>query len=85
MKQAMIVGLLIADRIKESGRTQNILSKYAHLIRSRMGFHEVTSEVCSRVGIIMLQLTGQPSEWKKMLDELKAVGGLEVKTMSFEL
>ncbi len=85
MKQAMIVGLLIADRIKESGRTQNILSKYAHLIRSRMGFHEVTSEVCSRVGIITLQLTGQPSEWERMLDELKAVGGLEVKTMSFEL
>ncbi len=84
MKEIMIIGLLIADRIKESGRTQQVLSKYAHIIRSRLGFHEVSEEVCSRVGIILLQLEGAPEDWSKLLDELKAIGGIEVRTMNFE-
>lgn len=84
MKEIMIIGLLITDRIKESGRTQQVLSKYAHIIRSRLGFHEVNEEVCSRVGIVLLQLAGKPEDWKLLLNELQAIGGVEVKTMNFE-
>ena len=33
MKETRIIGLLIRDRIKEAGRVQLTLTKYAHLIR----------------------------------------------------
>ena len=83
MTETRILGLLITDRIKEAGRTQKLLSKYSRLIRSRLGFHELNDNVCSRSGIIVLHLTGQPAEWKELEDELSQIGGLEVQNMSF--
>jgi ribosome biogenesis SPOUT family RNA methylase Rps3 len=83
MKEIRIVGLLITDRIKEAGRTQQLLSNYAHIIKSRLGFHEVTEDVCSRVGVIILQLSGDPEEFDRLEGELGLIGGLEIKHMSF--
>ena len=60
-----------------------LLSKYSKLIRSRLGFHELNDNVCSRSGIIVLHLTGQPEEWKEFEEELAEIGGLEVQNMSF--
>ena len=83
MKEIRIIGLLITDRIKEAGRTQQALTKYAHVIKSRLGFHEVTEDVCSRVGIIILQLAGSSEECIKLEDELGLIGGLEIQRMVF--
>lgn len=83
MKETRILGILIRDRIKESGRTQGILTKFAHLIRSRLGFHEVTTDVCSRTGVMILQLSGKSEEWDVFQQELEQIGGVEVKVMSF--
>ncbi len=83
MTETRILGLLITDRIKEAGRTQLLLSKYSKLIRSRLGFHELNDNVCSRSGIIVLHLTGLPEEWKEFEAELRLIGGLEIQFMSF--
>jgi len=85
MKEIRILGLLITDRIKEAGRTQQTLTKFAHVIKSRLGFHEVTEEVCSRVGVIILQLSGDASECSKLEEELGQIGGLELQRMVFSL
>jgi hypothetical protein len=84
MAETRILGLLITDRIKEAGLTQVTLSKHAKLIQTRLGFHELTENVCSRVGIILLHLTGSAEEWDVLEAELRQIGGLEVKQMSFE-
>jgi hypothetical protein len=83
MTETRILGLLISDRIKEAGRTQLMLSKYSKLIRTRLGFHELNENVCSRSGIIILHLTGSPAEWEEFENELSEIGGLEVQNMSF--
>ncbi len=83
MKEIRILGLLITDRIKEAGLTQMALSKYAFLIKSRLGFHEVSEEVCSRVGVIILQLSGKPEDCDQLETALSLIGGLEVKRMVF--
>lgn len=83
MTETRILGLLITDRIKEAGRTQLTLSKYSRLIRSRLGFHELNDNVCSRSGIIVLHLTGNPIDWLEFEGELAKIGGLEVQNMSF--
>jgi len=80
-----VLGLLIKDRIKESGRTQKVLTKYAHLIKSRLGFHEVTADVCSRVGVIILQVSGDAASCQQFEEELHAIGGIEVQKMTFSL
>jgi len=83
MTETRILGLLISDRIKEAGRTQLTLSKYSRLIRTRLGFHELNDNVCSRSGIIVLHLTGNQEEWSVFEKELGEIGGLEVQNMSF--
>jgi len=83
MNQIRIIGLLITDRIKEAGLTQKALTKYAHVIKSRLGFHEVTEDVCSRAGVIILQLAGNIAECEKLEKELEQIGGLELQRMVF--
>jgi hypothetical protein len=85
MKELRIIGLLITDRIKEAGHTQQVLTRYSHVIKSRLGFHEVTEEVCSRVGVVILQLAGSTEECTKLEEELGKVGGLDIQRMIFNL
>jgi hypothetical protein len=83
MTETRILGLLISDRIKEAGRTQAVLSRHARIIRSRLGFHEVSEDKCSRTGIMMLHLTGTQDEWAALETELTSIGGLQVQRLSF--
>jgi hypothetical protein len=83
MKETRIIGLLIRDRIKEAGRTQLALTKYAHLIKSRLGFHELNENTCSRAGVILLQLAGSSEEWLAFEEEIATIGGVEMQKMSF--
>ena len=85
MNELRVLGIQVFDRIKEAGRTQSVLSRYAHCIRTRLGFHELTSEVCSRDGFIILELTGESGDWDKLQEELDGIGGLNLQVMSFDL
>jgi hypothetical protein len=84
MNEIGILALLIRDRVKEAGKTQAVISKYASIVRSRLGFHELSEISCSRTGIIILQLTGDIRKQRQLEQELREIGGLEVKSISFE-
>ncbi len=84
MQKTIILGILVYDRIKEAGRTQEVLSKHADVIRTRLGFHELSETVCSRVGTIVLILQGDPEKWAQLETDLAEVGGVEVKKISFD-
>ena len=83
MAQFKILGILIKDRIKEAGKTQDVLTRYGSIISSRMGLHEVSTEKCSRVGMIILQLSGDSSQWGELEEELGGIEGIEVQNMNF--
>ncbi|MFO7924804.1 MAG: hypothetical protein R6U58_14055 [Bacteroidales bacterium] len=85
MHELRILGLQVFDRIKEAGRTQTVLSRYAHCIRTRLGFHELTSEVCSRDGFIILELAGESGDHDRLQEELGEIGGVNLQVMSFDL
>ena len=61
MKEQRIIGINVLDRIKEAGRTQQILSKYAASIKTRLAFHELSDDICRRKGFSILELTGENS------------------------
>ncbi len=84
MQQTIILGILVFDRIKEAGRTQTVLSKYAKVIRTRLGFHELSATICSRVGTIVLILQGDVATRNKLEEELSEIGGIEVQKMKFD-
>jgi hypothetical protein len=78
-----VLGIKIIDRIKEAGLTQEILSKHATVITTRLGFHEVTDSVCSREAYIILHLNGDPADTEKLSSELLSLGGIEIREMTF--
>jgi len=78
-----VLGIKIIDRIKEAGLTQKILSQHASVITTRLGFHEVTEEICSREAYIILHLNGDPAESEVLRSELERLGGVEIREMNF--
>ena len=85
MSEKRIIGINVLDRIKEAGRTQKVLSKYATSIKTRLGFHELSEDICSRNGFVILELTGKISEWDKLENELNDIGGINIQKMIFDL
>ncbi|MBU8892520.1 MAG: hypothetical protein KOO66_07055 [Bacteroidales bacterium] len=85
MPEKRILGINVLDRIKEAGRTQMILSKYATSIKTRLGFHELSEDVCSRNGFVILELTGKKTDWDMLENELNDIGGINIQKMSFDL
>jgi len=78
-----VLGIKIVDRIKEAGLTQEVLSKHGNVITTRLGFHEVTDEVCSREAYIILHLKDEKSESDKLISELEPLGGIVIRQMIF--
>jgi hypothetical protein len=85
MKEVKVLGIHILDRIKEASMTQALMTKYGHIIKTRFGFHELSEDVCSRKGIILLELRGEIKEWDLFYKELSEIRGIEIKTMNFNL
>jgi hypothetical protein len=85
MDQLKILGIQVTDRIKEAGRTQALLTKYADNIRTRLGFHELNDAICSRTGLIILELCGDLAKQKQLENELQQIGGLNIQHMEFHL
>jgi hypothetical protein len=79
-----VLGIKIIDRIKEAGLTQGILSKYAGLITTRLGFHELTTELCSREAYIILHLKGTAAETGRLYSELNELGGIAIHELTFD-
>ena len=84
MKRTIILGIVLFDRIKEAGKTQDVLSKHSGIIRSRLGFHELSADVCSRVGTILLVVNGSNEECAALENDLLEIGGIEIKSMTFD-
>jgi len=78
-----VLGIKIIDRIKEAGLTQEILSRHAAVITTRLGFHEVTDSVCSREAYIILHLNGDPAYSEKLRLDIETLGGVDIREMVF--
>ena len=78
-----VVGIKITDRIKEAGIVQRILSEHVSVISSRLGFHELNDEVCSREGFVILHLSGGKDECDALVSDLKSAEGITAEEMVF--
>jgi hypothetical protein len=78
-----VLGIKIIDRIKEAGLTQEVLSGHAGVITTRLGFHEVTENICSREAYIILHLKDDHADSEKLSKELESIGGIIIREMIF--
>ncbi len=85
MTKTTIIGVLLRKRTLTSTEFQAILSKYGCSIKTRIGIHTASDNVCSPDGVILLDVIGEEAEIKALEAELKAIDGAEVQKMVFEL
>jgi hypothetical protein len=82
-KEIRVLGVLITNREKEAGTLQGILTKFGCSIKTRLGLHEISDDLCSPCGLILLELLGDTSEMDKLEKELGLLSGVQLKKMVF--
>lgn len=77
-----IIAIRVVDRIKEAGHTQDVLSTHSAIIKSRLGFHELNEDRCSREGYILLYLKDDAEGNEKLMRDLDKIYGIELKSLA---
>jgi hypothetical protein len=83
MKNHYVLGVHITDRIHNVTTVQNIFTEYGCSIRTRLGLHEASENICSPNGLVVLEMVGDDAESKAMVSKLRALEGVEVQEMVF--
>lgn len=79
----VIVGIHIQNRVKDAAEIQKILTGYGCNIKTRVGLHEVMENYCSGSGLIILEMVGEPDQYKELAERLNTFDGVEVQKMVF--
>lgn len=83
MAKQYIVGVQVTDRLKKAPELQKLLTQYGCNIKTRLGLHEASSNVCSTKGLVILELVGKDKECNELIKKLGSINGLNVKKMVF--
>jgi hypothetical protein len=83
MSDHRIVGVHVTDRAQHAGQVQEVLGRYARLIRTRLGLHEVSESQASPHGLILLETVGSEADIDAFSDELRRLPGVQVQSMFF--
>ncbi len=84
MDKHMIVGVHVSDRVKKSGDIQKLFTEYGCNIKTRIGLHDASDNLCAPNGVIILEMVGEESVCNEMAAKLGALDGVEVQTMIFK-
>lgn len=83
MSSRIILGVNVTSFAKNSGEVQKVLCEYGCSIRTRLGLHDVSNNVCAPNGLILVEFIGGSEKADEMTAKLKALQGVEVKKMEF--
>jgi hypothetical protein len=83
LKQHIILGVHITDRVHHVRSVQDMLTEYGCSIRTRLGLHEADKGFCSSNGLIVLEMTDDITVAQELANKLIAIEGVEVQTMIF--
>ena len=73
-----IMAVKIGKRREDSPGVQEVLSKFGCSITVRLGLHEA-GDVCSEEGVLILKLTGDVAEMKKLEAALNDMPSVQAK------
>ncbi len=84
MARKYVLGLYLTNRVENATDLQKILTECGCYIKTRLGLHEVSENVCAPSGLVLLELFGGDEAALAMEAKLKTVKGLQVQKMVFE-
>ena len=77
----MVVNIMVVkieSRREDSTKVQEVLSNFGCSIKVRLGLHE-TENVCSEEGLLILQLSGDRDEMRKLEKALNEMDRVQAK------
>lgn len=77
-----IMGIKLDNRHTNAVEFQKILTEFGCSIKTRIGLHEVTNNVCSPDGIILLEVI-KNDESENLEKALRAIEGINIQLMQF--
>ncbi|HQP38363.1 MAG TPA: hypothetical protein PLI95_24430 [Polyangiaceae bacterium] len=83
MDKHIILGVHISNRIQRAVDVQRLLTEYGCNIKTRVGLHEVGTDVCGPGGIVLLEMFGEEARCLALADELNKIDGVEAQRMIF--
>jgi len=78
-----ILAIKVDGRTSHAVHVQEVLTKFGCNIKTRVGFHEASADLCATDGIIILQLFGEDDIAEKMAGELSRLEGVTPKIIEF--
>lgn len=78
-----ILAIKVDGRTSNAVHVQEILTKFGCNIKTRVGFHEASQDLCATDGIIILQLFGGEEIAKAMCKDLDQLDGVSPKIIEF--
>lgn len=77
-----IFGIRLDNRTQTAIDFQKVLTDYGCSIKTRLGLHDVTDNMCAPNGLILLEIIND-EEAAKMKEELLQIPSLELQMMKF--
>ena len=84
MAKKCVIGVMVTNRVENASQIQKVLTECGCYIKTRLGLHEVTENICSPVGLILLEIFGDDNACSEVEEKLKQIKGLQVQKMIFE-
>jgi hypothetical protein len=85
MAKKTVLGVMITNRVENVKEVQSILTQFGCNIKTRLGLHEVNDKLCSTTGLLLLELIGDEKACLELEKQLKAIKGIQVQKMLFEM
>jgi hypothetical protein len=85
MSKRYVLGIGLGNRVENAADFQRILTECGCYIKTRLGLHEVNENLCAPGGLIILEVYGGDAAVAEMESKLKAVKGLQVQKMVFDV
>ncbi|HLO90186.1 MAG: hypothetical protein ACM3ME_04220 [Chloroflexota bacterium] len=83
MTKIRILGIKVNNKAQSAHKVQNVLTRYGCSIKTRLGLNDPDDNDYGNEGLILLELTGESSEWTKLENDLLSLEGVEVSKMDF--
>ncbi|AKJ64344.1 hypothetical protein [Kiritimatiella glycovorans] len=80
----VIMGIHISDRVSHAVSVQEVLTRYGHKIKTRLGLHEFGGAVTVPNGVLILDMVDDEESVVQFMNELNGLEGVEVQRMVFD-
>jgi hypothetical protein len=84
-EKTSVMAVILENRVETATQVQEVLTRFGCHIRTRLGLHQASADVCSNQGLILLQLFGDDAVVEQLTQDLLQIPTVKVNSMELDL